>query len=215
MNPLLNRFLSWYYARAVRERALLTVAAVTVLGALWLELGAARLEKPNKELRDRIEQVQNDRSRLTTELAVAAQMAQPDFAQRAAEERRALQQQVQQLDQTLRGTGALLSSPGETRALLDELLQPQPLRLVSLQRLPTTEERVGDDPDLPVLYRHPLRLTLEGTYPDVQAFLRHLDRTPLANRWQRVHVFSKDYPLLQLEIELSFLSFEPQWLALE
>ncbi len=208
-------FHRWFYARQTRERAMIIMATVIVLGTVWIEFGAVRWEKAIKDTRQKIEAIQSDRIRLSAELAAAAQTAQPDFNERAAAERRLLQEQLRQLDQQLRAAHRQLFSAADTRHLLDQLLQSQPLRLQRMSRLPTAEEKLGDDPSLPVLYRHRLLLELQGTYPEVQAFLHRLQNSALQAHWKRVRVANQDYPQLLLEIELVFPSFEEHWLVLE
>lgn len=208
----------WFNARTQRERMLLTAAAVAILAALWSETGAAYLEKLQRETQDRLDTQRQENARLSAELAILAQKAQPDFVERTEAELAQLRGEIAALDARLRAARKSLITPEEIRPLLRNLVQGAAVTLDALEQQPPERLQIPGIPpertaEVPPLIRHPFRLALRGEFPAILAFLRNYEALPNPPIWQRVMVRPLHYPELMLEIELETLSWQEVWLA--
>ena len=211
-------WVQWFNSRTQRERMLLIAAVVAIVTALWSETGASYLEKLQRETQDRLENQRQENARLTTELAILAQKAQPDFAARTEAELAQLRREIAQLDARLRATQKTLITPEEMRTLLRTLVQGAAVSLEQLDQQPPERLQLpGIPPEhaatIPPLIRHPFHLAVRGPFPALLAFLRHYEALPNPPTWQRVTVRPHQYPELTLEIELETLSLQEVWLA--
>lgn len=210
--------IQWFEQRTPRERMLLTAAAVAIVAAIWSEWGATALEKKTRTTRETLEARQRENSVLATELALLAQKAQPDFVERSERELAQLRAEIARLDEQLRAARTTLITAQETRALLSEIVQNAPVELVALERLPPEPFEIDSIPpeqraELPRLIRHPFRLAVRGTFPQIVQFLRHVENLPRAPQWRRVAITTTRYPVLTLVMEVETLSWEEDWLA--
>lgn len=229
MNPLLQR----WQALAPREQWLACAVALLLLALGWLQFGHEPLAQSQRRLDGERQSAQARRLEARRALAElqARAAVDPDLALRqallAAEAVR-----DGQLAALQRDTAALIDPP-HMQQVLQELLQSRPgLRLLGLESfsaplvLPATPaapavagQPAGAATPAPILYRHGMRLTLEGSYFELRDYLRDVEqRSQQGGRrlfWERL-----DYQVgeagpgkARIVVELYTLSREAGWVG--
>ena len=114
--------------------------------------------------------------------------------------------------------------------LLQELLgQNSKLKLVGIKTLPvtslleekpnTTETKTAnaDKKASPLsalgLYRHGVEISVEGSYPELLAYMAALERMPWRVHWSSASLATQDYPTTRLTLTLFTLSLDKTWLS--
>ena len=225
MNPLLQR----WHALAPREQWLGCAVALLLPAMAWLLLGhdplAQRLRLLDGERQGAETRTLEARSALAELQARAA--ADPDLPLRQA---LLAAQAVRdgQLEALQRETAALID-PQRMQQVLQDLLQTRPgLRLLGLEsfsaplELPTAPGADGKPAagPAPILYRHGMRLTLEGSYFELRDYLQDIERQSLAQGGRRLFWERLDYRVgeagpgkAQIVLELYTLSREAGWVG--
>ncbi|HYQ38282.1 MAG TPA: MSHA biogenesis protein MshJ [Pseudomonas sp.] len=243
MNPLLQR----WHALAPREQWLACAVALLVPAMAWLLLGHDPLAQRLRQLESERQGAETRRLEARTALAElqARAAVDPDLAQRQA---LLAAQAVRdgQLDALARETAALIDPP-RMQQVLQDLLQTRPgLRLLGLESfsapltLPAPPPAEGLPPaagqlasaapasvradaapaPAPILYRHGMRLTLEGSYFELRDYLRDIERQSLAEGGRRLFWERLDYQVgaagpgkARIVVELYTLSREAGWVG--
>jgi MSHA biogenesis protein MshJ len=65
-----------------------------------------------------------------------------------------------------------------------------------------------------MLYRHGVEMVLQGTYPDMVAYMEALERLPVQLFWGKAQLDAQTYPEAKLTLTLYTLSLEDKWLKL-
>lgn len=232
MNALAQR----WQALAPREQWLAVLVALLLPAMAWLALG-------HEPLSQRVRQL--DGARLAAETrAIEAQSARAELLARAAvDPDQAMRQALlaaqalreQQLGELAAGTAALID-PQRMQQVLQDLLQQRPgLRLLGLESFsaplelpgaPPAEAGAGDAPAestvaaAPLLYRHGMRLTLEGSYFELRDYLRGVEQQSLVAGGRRLFWERLDYQVdeagpgkARITLELYTLSREAGWVG--
>ena len=232
MNPLLQR----WQALAPREQWLACAVALLLLALGWLQFGHEPLAQSLRRVEGERQSAQARRleaRRALAELQVRAAV-DPDLALRqallAAEAVR-----DGQLAALQRDTAALIDPP-HMQQVLQELLQSRPgLRLLGLESfsaplvLPAPPaapaapavagQPVSAATPAPILYRHGMRLTLEGSYFELRNYLRDVEqRSQQGGRrlfWERLdsQVGEAGPGKARIVLELYTLSREAGWVG--
>jgi MSHA biogenesis protein MshJ len=203
---------------SVRERAMVSMATLAAIVALWDVV----LMQP---LRD-------SKMALTQELTgfqdAASLVEDPDSAdpRRAALTRAAdLQTQSNDLDAQLTSAASgFISSARMVEVIHDVLTHQHGLKLISLKNLPVASlvplAPVPADETTPAAtanseapYVHPIELVIEGEYSAVLAYLEALEALPWRFRWKTLDLTTRGYPVNRVRIELSTLSMDRTWLG--
>lgn len=220
-----------WQALSIREQWLCLGVALLVPAMLWTLLVHDPLAKAHERQRS-LQQAAH--ARLLT-----AQTSQADLAARAAADpdravrealRAAEAERDRQLNVLEQETAALID-PQRMRQVLQDLLQTRPgLRLLGLEsfseplRLPAAlppppaPAAVAAAPAVepaPVLYRHGMRVTFEGSYFEVRDYLRSIEGGDWRLFWERL-----DYQVgeagpgrARITLELYTLSREAGWVG--
>jgi MSHA biogenesis protein MshJ len=136
-----------------------------------------------------------------------------------AERRRALQRQIEANEDTVRVFTSDLVDPAQMRNVLEELFERQQgLTLIRASNLPVlplieSDESAPDKTTEPMLFRHGLRLELEGSYLDCLNYLEAVERLPWQLYWGELNLDTQQYPLNQITIELFTLSLDEDWIG--
>lgn len=230
----MSRLLQRWHGLSAREQWLATGVVLLLPAMAWLLLGHDPLAR-------RLERLHSERQAADTRL-LEARNAQAELQARAAADpdrdvRQALlaaqalrDRQLASLDE---GTAALID-PQRMQRVLQDLLQSRPgLRLLALEsfsaplELPAAlpaEGKPAAGQEQPaataVLYRHGMRLTLEGSYFELRDYLRGIERQSLAATGHRLFWERLDYQVgeagpgrARITLELYTLSRQAGWIG--
>lgn len=222
-------------ARARRERVLLIGAAIGVVlmlsDTVWITPAFKQWSQARARhlaANDALQRLNEEIARQGSDARALEQQLQRDIAQ--------TRERVQQGDTALHG-GALIA-PGDMLPVLDRLLtQVGGLKLRSMQSLGRVEvanantpeaaaapeaasaasapaEATPPQPPGPVLYRHGVELTVEGSYADLLIYLKALEAMPHRVLWGGVQLKVEQHPKATLTLRLYTLSLSRTWLEI-
>ncbi|MFP4146811.1 MAG: type II secretion system protein GspM [Halorhodospira sp.] len=213
------------WQRQPRERLLLGGAVLLVLAALWYyqlfvprQAAIDRAERERAEATEQIEALREEREGLREDLE-----ADPEAALRRRIE--ALREELDGMEHALGEGMPDLIDPEQIRGFLKGLLAERSgVRLVALERLPAEQllSAGGDDDgeeeeaaeDAVAVYRHPVRLTIEGSYPATVRFLEAVEGLSWELAWEALSYEVTEYPTARIELRLYTLSGHEVWLGL-
>ena len=215
-------------ALSLRERGMVFVGVLGLLFALVNTTVFPRLQAEEKALRDTLAAKQTQVAAMQTYIRDAAERhgTDPNAAART---------RIAALKKLLEGQAGMsgVVSPSEMAKLVRLVLaQHGSVSLVRLQNLPA--EPVGNANNgelktpaaptaqpMPVnanagasLYRHGVRVEVEGRYADLVSYLQSLERLPWGVMWDEVQLSVEKHPTSRLSIVLYTLSAERSWIGM-
>ena len=217
-------------ALSLRERAMVFFAAlavaVFVMNILFIDPVVTR----KKALVARMAQQQTELRALQVKIqALEQQRAGPDAANLAR--RDGIRRQIAEVDVTLQDMQHSLVPAQNMKAVLQEVLARNPrLQLVAMRTLPATpliEKRDKAEKTAAAapksqdkltaseggVYKHGVRITLQGSYTDLHDYLARLEKLPWRMFWSRASLSADDYPRLTLTVTIYTLSLDKAWLV--
>lgn len=225
-----------------REKALIAVASVSVIGlggyTLWAEPPMLRAAA----LRKQIAQQKTDMQNLQAQLVVmGTQVRDPDAPNRAA--LKEIMGRLDAVDRSLRGYENTLVAPERMPQLLQSLVsRHKGLELLSLETLPPqpllapaakpeakadgkTEakgpEAKGTEAKAPAvpaakgnnIHKHGIEIRMAGNYLDLLAYVAELDGLPQKLLWGAMSLEVTAYPRSELSLTVYTLSLDPTWMV--
>lgn len=122
-----------------------------------------------------------------------------------------------EVDQALSELTANFISPHKMREVLAELLRSDELIKVSRFNAVPAEKvdiaGVPADADI-IIYQHGIKMTVSGTYYDLQRYVERLEQLPWRFYWKSFAYTVKQYPTAELEIEITTISTNEQFIAI-
>jgi MSHA biogenesis protein MshJ len=198
-----------YEALSLRERAMVVLALLALVIALW----DTYLMDPLRRARVGLEAELASASSYGV-TATSADVSDPRQVsiKRAGE----LQTQLATLDSQLKSSARGFVSADRMIEVLHDVLDRQGrLDLVSIRNLPVTSlvppVEAGAAPQPP--YVHSIELVVDGQYSDVLDYLGQLEALPWKFRWTSLDLSTAGYPRNRVRIELSTLSLDSTWLG--
>lgn len=221
--------MKWLNARHERERAILLVAGLGVVGMIWLTfvhdvLMAAKAETSRSIViaQGQVVEEQNKRNEIrgsyTTDPNQFAQKRQRDLRQAADDANAKLNQLY----------GDLISPTQMTQVLVTLLRRETTLRLVSFDKLATeplinavTTVEAGASPSAPSesaipavqVFKHGMRMVFEGSFIDTVYYLRSLERLDSNFFWENLEFELGEYPTAKISLDIYTLSTERGWIG--
>ncbi len=215
-------------ALSVRERVIVTVALTALILFAGLQLGIAPQWQAMSAHQKQAERLNEDAALLQVQLPALEQRLSDDpnrlLRQRNEELARQLELEGDALQLRMDG----LVKPQHMAALLEQLLVQSPgLSVVGLDKIPARAMRVRDgllialdstskaelEPGARLIYRHGLKLTLEGGYLDTLAYIKRLEAMEQTLLLNRLDFEVMRYPLSRAVLEVETLSLVPGWLG--
>lgn len=209
---------------ALRERGLIFVALLVVIYVVATSFLFTPLQTEQATLKKRLQTTQSQTQKLETQLqAILKQSASdPDKVNRAKLE--TLQQKLGTIDASLAETTAGLVSPQEMTRMVEQILKKnRRLKLVRVENLaPAPLGAPGnEDAEEPptaakseqAVYKHGMRIQLEGRYADFVQYLEALEALPWKVFWGQAALETDDYPISTFTLVLYTLSLREGWIG--
>lgn len=233
LQALWRRAARAFDARAPRERVLLIAsAAVLLLGlanALWLEDGWRAwqgLSQQRQGLEAGLARLQADQAALVGRHAADIERMKAEVAALEARLTRPAHGQAPSGGDT---AGGELVSAEQMPALLGELIgRRHGLRIRSLQSLGQTPVGAASSASAtttnattatttataPTLHRHGVEVRVEGSYPELLAYLQALEALPQKLLWGSLQLQVEQHPRVVLTLRVYTLSPQAGWVQL-
>jgi MSHA biogenesis protein MshJ len=214
-------------AATLRERAMIFAAAAVVmialLNALLIEPELLRQRRLSAEVAKRQEEIRVMQDQL--QKIAQARQADPDQVNRVKLE--GLRKQIAAADARLGEEQRKFAPPEQIGPLLEQMLsRNRKLQLVDMRTLPATALAADGSPQKPgadqaqgkpasgaPIYRHGVELTVSGSYLDLLAYLRDLERLPNQMYWGKLDLNAQGYPLVTMKLSVYTLSLDLAWLV--
>jgi len=213
MNERLVWIRTWFEARSVRERLILTAALAAGLVLVFEAISWAPERKRLQAAEIQIASLKQQSDALQHELDVLDQQEalDPDAAVRRQLD--AFNQQADTLDGKLRAKAIQLLTPDQARTMLHDLIaSARGLKLVGLQTRPPTPLVETEGLDLPVLYRHGLVIDLQGDYLALLAYVQALEQLPWRIYWYGLEVQADAPGARSFRLNLYTISLHKEWI---
>lgn len=108
-------------------------------------------------------------------------------------------------------------SPHKMREVLTELLKSDSrIKVTEFTALPAEKVNIDGVPanaDI-TIYQHGIRLTIQGSYFDLQQYIKRIEELPWQFNWQDFAYTVQDHPNAKLEIEITTISTNEQFIAI-
>jgi MSHA biogenesis protein MshJ len=135
-----------------------------------------------------------------------------------------LRTEIAALDQRIAAEERRFTAPSEMRQVMARLLdRNRGVHLVEMRTLPadglgaggkpTAKQRRTPGPGERLVYRHGMELTVKGSYLDLLAYARDLERLPRQLYWGALQLDAAGYPKVSMKLVVYTLSLDPAWLS--
>ncbi len=232
MKRLWQRYVEKMDGASLRERTMAFAASavvlIAVLNALLIEPQLVKQRRLSTEVAARQGEMRSMQEKLQA-LALARQ-ADPDRDIRRQLD--ALKLKVSETEAKLLEEQRKFAPPEQVGVLLGEMLsRNRKLQLVDLRSLPVAsfagsaaeadkaaaQKPVPAKPAAPAgpgqIYRHGVEITLSGSYLDLLAYLRDLEKLPNQLYWGRLELAAATYPQVTIKLSVYTLSLNLAWLV--
>lgn len=202
-------------AMSLRERALIFV---TVLVALYF-VAANLLFSPVNAEKDRLQNQVNQKRNETRvlEMQIQSLVAEGDQHPEAGKRKKVAQlhENLKAMDTELSRVTAGLVPPREMARLMEQmLLKNSGLRVMKMESLPATPLLDAGAAPGAMVYKHGMRIELEGAYLDILRYLKSLENLPWKVFWGQVTLQSEKHPVSNVNLLIYTLSTHEGWIGL-
>ncbi len=236
IKPQLAKLIERIDEMSVRERGILFVLIAAGLFFLFDALLLQPEQKVQKQLLSNITQLRQEMATMGQQsLQIIAEHSNDPNARELAQLKQ-LNTTEGKIEEQIVAALAGLIEPGEMAAALEKVLKGQnDLRFVRLENLgarPVLAEEEGSasqqpmagvanaagevaaaaSPDLGI-YKHTMRLELEGSFHATRTYLQALEKLPWKFHWESVELEMLDYPMARVVITVSTLSMSEGWIG--
>ncbi len=219
MNARLGLYLKKFNEQSLRERALIAVTALVVVGFLWWAYFADPRQRQVDTLR--VENQQIDREVQSSRAAIR------DLRQRIADgvhiekevQLARLFEELERLEDQLRVKTIELVDPEDMFRLMGQLLsRDSKLKLLSLKRREVKaaipQDDVSEPAEEPAIFRHVLEIELAGKYIDILDYAQSLEQLDWKLLWDEIDIVSEEYPETTVKLVMSTLSTRKEWVGI-
>ena len=206
----------WFALRGVRERTVVLIAVVVVLGYGWQFLVKDGFEQYTQAEIRNLAQLQAQNAALEAQRAELNAVAEADPNTLLQRTIARLNAQNTRLDLEIEAMSGKLVQPADMAAVLSRVMSQQGgVKLLGMQNRPPESLffRTGNgDAGALVIYKHGLDLSLKGSYLDVLQYLAKIESLGVRFFWERVEYKAVTYPEGEIAIQVFTLSTQEQLL---
>lgn len=210
-------------ALSMREKLIVTVTLVVAGFAIWDSMLMQPLTKQRAQLQELLTPKQVRNTQLAAQIQQVVQENQHDPNAQLRKRKERLESEVKLLDDRLKERTVDLIAPSEMTRVLQALLS-NGVELVGLDSespKPLIEEQqenkvlsfFGAESKAPNIYRHPMVLTLRGSYLDTLNYLMKLEQLPWMFSWERLELEVLAYPVCEVTLRTHTLSLNEEWVG--
>lgn len=195
---------------SLRERALLFVV---VIGVVYFAVSGL-IFRPLQQRREHLLQAlhtEHNRTR-TLNLQSRVILNESGRTSQSREQLAALKARRAAIDASLQSMTQGLVTPKDMVTLVEQVLARSPgITVVSVQNLPAVPAISGKSPT--ALYRHGLKIVVDGRYPALVHYLRSLEGLHWKVFWGSADLTVTRYPVSRLTLVLYTLSLHKGWIG--
>jgi MSHA biogenesis protein MshJ len=226
LKRLWQQYLAKMEAASLRERVMIfaaaAVAAIALLNGVLVEPELVKQRRLSLDVAQRQGDIRKVQEQL--QMMELARRADPDQATRKQLD--AVRARTAQAEAKLKDEQRKFVPPEHIGALLEEMLaRNRRLQLVDMRTLPAAAIDPGGPPAKPAaekpaaakpasagtIYRHGVEITLSGSYLDLLAYLRELEKLPSQMYWGKLELAAA-HPKSTLKLSVYTMSLDLAWL---
>lgn len=216
-------------AMSLRERVFVLIAVVAVMAALSNMLLFEPLLKRHKSVTSQLELQRQAIGKAQSDIAAMQQENSPNSTSPQRQRINQIRHELAEGNAFLQSSRENLVQPEKMAEYLRSLLnRNSSLQLVAMQNLPVTPLLENAKPDdeksaqggkqkderKNQVYKHGVKLTVRGSYPELQQYLQMLESLPQQVYWARAEMLVVKYPVSELTLILYTLGLEKTWLQI-
>lgn len=232
MKRLWQRYVEKMDGASLRERALVFAASAAVLIALLNTLLIEPQLVKQRRLSGEVALRQGEMRTMQEKLQAVALARQADPDREIRLKLDALKLKVSEIDAKLAEEQRKFAPPEQVGVLLGEMLsRNRKLQLVDMRTLPVAsfagnaaeadkaqaQKPAAAKPAAPAgggqIYRHGVEITVSGSYLDLLAYLKDLEKLPSQLYWGKLDLSAAAYPQVTLKLSVYTLSLNLAWLV--
>jgi MSHA biogenesis protein MshJ len=214
LQPYVKRF----NAQSTRERALVVITVIALLGFSWWNYYAKPMTRNIETRQQQNRQVQNQLESTRVILSDLRQRIAVGVHQEKRQQLVKLRTQLQAVENQLRAETVELIDPEKMLQLMTQLIYRESrLELLSLRRRevkPAIPRVEGEGSGEPGIYRHVLEIELAGKYADIVNYMQTLEGLDWKLLWDEIEVKSDEHPRIMLTLVMSTLSTRKEWIGI-
>lgn len=210
----LQRLVERIDAMNLRERGMLLAIVLLLIWAIWHSLLMAPMTERRKLQAQQVESLRAQVAALNAAVqTMAAQSAQDPQAE-ARLKLEALAAQERDIDRELGQATSSLIAPSDMGAVLESILARQSrLTLIGLHSLDPEPIDLGSETGIAPLYRHGMRIEVDGSYLDLLQFLQALEGLQWQFIWRDLQIERREHPTNRMRLTLYTMSLREGWLG--
>lgn len=201
----------------MREKVIMFAGVLFLIGWLGSTLVVIpaynEITAANKQIKDESRQINTSQQQI--EIYQEALKEDPDVA--VAHSITSIQNSLAELEKNLNVLTSDFISPNKMRSVLAELLKSESqIKVTRFTALAAVEMDIAGIPDSAgiTLYQHGLKLTVVGSYFELQRYMKRLESLPWRFYWKVFSYKVDEYPLATLEIEITTISNNERFIAI-
>ena len=220
MSTLLTKLTTFLESVSARERALILVATMGAIFVLWDGLMLRPTQSTNEVQGARKSTLDNQLAALELKAETAKLRLAMDPHARHRERLTSLEEELSRIDEQLKTQTEGIVPPDEMAELVERLLLKQGnVKLIPLEALPVESLAVigsgggSEDGGHGSIYKHGMRLEIEGSYRATLEFLERVEKLPWSFFWDQLHYDVTDYPLARVILVVHTFSTREGWIG--
>jgi MSHA biogenesis protein MshJ len=215
VSALWQRYAARFDALTLRERVMVFAALVVALLALLYTLAIEPQVVKQKRLAGALVQKHSEMKAFEAQLSKL-------FGTRGLggdserERLMRLRSEMAALEARIGAEERKFTAPSQMRSVIEGLLtRNSGVALVEMKTLAAETLAPGAKPPSGerLIYRHGLELTVSGSYLDLLAYARELERLPRQLYWGALELDAGAYPKVLMNLTVYTLSLDPTWLS--
>jgi MSHA biogenesis protein MshJ len=204
-------------ALSMRERALVVITSLVIITYLWWYLYAMQelenrntLAQQNTVLESEIQMLDSTSGQISLRIREGVNKSKQQQLDLLKAELDRVKAQLQQ--KTLE-----LIEPDDMFQLMQQMIfSESKLKLTGLKRKSVRPafESDSQDEQQPEIYRHVMQVSFQGSYQNILHYIRSLESLEWKLIWDKITLKLDEYPVINVEIEISTLSDSQHWVGL-
>jgi len=228
VSTLWQRYAGRFDALSLRERVMVFAAVMVAVVALAYTLAIEPQLVRQKRIGAAMLQKQSEMKAFEAQVAKLIGGGELDAGRSGRERMARLRAEVNALDARVADEERKFTAPSQVRAVVEGLLaRNRGVALVEMKTLAVDTLAAGAKPGaLPakavpakpapgerLIYRHGLEVTVSGSYLELLAYARDLEKLPKQLYWGALELDAASYPKVSMKLTVYTLSLDPTWLS--
>ncbi|WNC72894.1 hypothetical protein RGQ13_02650 [Thalassotalea psychrophila] len=209
---------------SVREQYIILLAGVVVFFLLFNAFAFESAQSKSKRTSNSIAQLKSQNSKVTLESAKAQVKLANDPNKELDKKIAQYRSKLDDIDNELLSLTDELISPSKMRKALQDMLKLSPgVKLISFSAMapePLIKDELSTEKALPEsssktidLYRHTIRISLQGNYFQLRDYLKNVEQLSWSFYWHEFDYIVDEYPSATLNIEMYSLSTRKEFIG--